>query len=199
MLIIVGIHFPSLGSKIRRPTSYDMSSGMQWMALTCRATFSGPNGQRIIPFGVLMHGKEIGVQLDKCGFIAPVGIEHFFDAFCFEPQRPWRAAAAQALGVPSSRIEDDMHIMLADENKFTLTPRRIPAERRATTEKSRSDVVMDAGEESGSGAESGWSYLTTPLLAQTAPSWRPRRWPLTKTGLIQPMRLSEICQQACMK
>ena len=34
------------------------------------------------------------VQLDKCSFIAPVGIEHFFDAFCFDPQRPWRAADA---------------------------------------------------------------------------------------------------------
>ena len=27
------------------------------------------------------------LQLDKCGFVCPVGIEHFFDAFCFSPQR----------------------------------------------------------------------------------------------------------------
>ena len=57
MLPNAGIHFPSHGSKIRSLTSYDMSLGMQWMALTCRATFSGPYGLRIIPFGVLMHGK----------------------------------------------------------------------------------------------------------------------------------------------
>ena len=56
----VGIHFPSHGSKIRNPMSYDMSSGMQWMALTCRATFSGWYGRRIIPFGVLMPGKGLG-------------------------------------------------------------------------------------------------------------------------------------------
>ena len=55
-----GTHFPSHGSKIRKLTSYDMSLGMQWMALTCRATFSGPYGLRIIPFGALMPGKEIG-------------------------------------------------------------------------------------------------------------------------------------------
>ena len=33
-------------------------------------------------------------------------------------------------------------------------------ERRATAEKSGADVVMDAGEESGSGAESGWSGVS---------------------------------------
>ena len=37
-----------------------MSLGMQWMALTCRATFSGPHGRRTIPFGVLTPGKGIG-------------------------------------------------------------------------------------------------------------------------------------------
>ena len=52
------------------------------------------------------------------------------------------------------------HGKQAEENKFTLTPRRIPAERRATAEKSGADVVMDAGEESGSGTESGWSGVS---------------------------------------
>ena len=53
------------------PMSYDMSSGMLWMALTCRATFSGRCGRRIILFGVLMPGKGIGsnwtnvVSLDR--------------------------------------------------------------------------------------------------------------------------------------
>ena len=32
----------------------------------------------------------------QMGFIALVGIKHFFDAFCFSPQRPCRAAAIQA-------------------------------------------------------------------------------------------------------
>ena len=41
-----------------------------------------------------------------------------------------------------------------------LTPRRIPVERRAPAAKSGADVVMDAGEESGSGAESGWSGVS---------------------------------------
>ena len=111
-------------------------------------------------FWCLDAWKGDWVQLDKCGFIAPVGIEHFFDAFCFYPQRPWRTAASQALGIPSCHIAEDTHIKQLEENKFTLTPRRIPAERRATAEKSGADVVMDAGEESGSGAESGWSGVS---------------------------------------
>jgi len=89
-----------------------------------------------------------------------VGIEHFFDAFCYCPRRPWRAAAIQALGIPSCHIAEDTHITKLEDNKFTLTPRRIPVERRATASNSRDDVVMDAGEQSGSGAESGWSGVS---------------------------------------
>ena len=44
------------------PTRCDMSLPMQWMALICRATFSGLFGQRIIPSGVLMHGKDWVLQ-----------------------------------------------------------------------------------------------------------------------------------------
>ena len=47
------------------------------------------------------------IRLDKCSFIAPVGIEHFFDAFCLHPQRPWRAAACHALCIPSCQIAED--------------------------------------------------------------------------------------------
>ena len=100
------------------------------------------------------------VQLDKCSFIAPVGIEHFFDAFCFNPQRPWRAAACQALGIPSCHVAEDTHLEHLAENKFTLTPRRIPVERKASADKSRVDQDMVAGVDSGSEAESGWSGVS---------------------------------------
>ena len=92
------------------------------------------------------------VQLDKCGFIAPVGIEHFFDAFCSNPQRPWRVAACHALGIPSCHVSEDTHLEHLHEDKFTLTPRRIPAEREATADKSRVEKDMGAVEESGSEA-----------------------------------------------
>ena len=47
---------PIPGRKLRNLMSYDMSLGMQWMVLTCRATFSGPHGRRTIPFCVLTPG-----------------------------------------------------------------------------------------------------------------------------------------------
>ena len=50
--------------------SCDMSSGMQWMALTCRATFSGRCGRRIIPFSVLMPGKGIGFNWTNVDLLA---------------------------------------------------------------------------------------------------------------------------------
>ena len=79
---------------------------------------------------------------------------------CFDPQRPWRTAASQALGIPSCHIAEDTHIKQSQGNKFTVTLRRIPAERRTIAEKSGADVVMDAGEASGSGDESGRSGLS---------------------------------------
>ena len=59
--------------------------------------------------------------------MALLGIEHF-DAFCFEPQRPWRAAACLALDIPSCHVSEDTYFEQVHENKFSLTTRRIPVE-----------------------------------------------------------------------
>ena len=97
------------------------------------------------------------VQLDRCGYMAPVGIEQFFDAFSLDPKRPWRTTACQALGIPAGHIAENTHINPSEGSKFTLTPRRIPVERRTIAEKNTADVIMKGSEESGSGADSGWS------------------------------------------
>ena len=72
----------------------------------------------------------------------------------------WRSAACQALGIPSCHIEEDTHILQAEGTKFNLTPGRIPAERKKIAEERGADVVMDAGANSGSGDESGWSGVS---------------------------------------
>ena len=104
------------------------------------------------------------VRLDKCAYMAPLGIEHFFDAFCFNPQRPWGAAAIQALGIPSCRVSKDAYLENMHVSTFLLTPRRIPVERKASTAKREVDQDMVAREESvsevGSDAESGWSGVS---------------------------------------
>ena len=89
-----------------------------------------------------------------------MGVEHFFDAFCFDPQRPWRAAACQALGIPSCHVSEDTHLEQVHESKFSLTPRRIPVERKTSADKRGVDQDMVAREESGSDAESGWSGVS---------------------------------------
>eukprot|EP00434_Breviolum_minutum_P044207 symbB.v1.2.039461.t1/scaffold6579.1/size16916/1 len=104
------------------------------------------------------------VRLDKCAYMAPLGIEHFFDAFCFDPQRPWGTAAIQALGIPSCRVSKDAYLENMHVNTFLLTPRRIPVERKASAAKREVDQDMVAREESvsevGSDAESGWSEVS---------------------------------------
>ena len=55
------------------------------------------------------------VRLDRCDHMAPLGIEHFFDAFCFEAKRPWRTAACQALRIPSCRVAEDTHLEQLNE------------------------------------------------------------------------------------
>ena len=96
--------------------------------------------------------------------MAPLGIEHFFDAFCFNPQRPWGAAAIQALGIPSCRVSKDAFLENMQRNTFSLTPRRILAERKATSAKREVDQDMVAREESvsevSSDADSGWSGVS---------------------------------------
>ena len=126
------------------------------MAVTFRAIFFGPHGQQNNPSGALMPGKVIGCGWTNVLTWLPLGIEHFFDAFCFDPQRPWRAAACQALGIPSCHVSEDTHLEQMHENKFSLTPRRIPVERKTPAAKREVDQDMVAREESVSDAESGW-------------------------------------------
>ena len=104
------------------------------------------------------------VRLDTCAYIAPLGIEHFFDAFCFNPQRPWGAAAIQALGIPSCRVSKDAYLENMQRNTFSLTPRRIPIDRKASSAKREVDQDMVAKEErvseGGSDTDSGWSGVS---------------------------------------
>ena len=103
------------------------------------------------------------VRLDKCGHLAPMGIEHFFDAFCLDPQRPWRTTACHALGIPSCHVSEDTHLETVHANKFSLAPRRIPVDRK-TAAKQEVDQEMVAREEgksdADSDAESGWSGVS---------------------------------------
>ena len=75
------------------------------------------------------------VRLDKCAYMAPLGIEHFFDAFCFDPQRPWGTAAIQALGIPSCRVSKDAYLENMHVNTFSDN---------SSTDSDRFDTAYDA-------------------------------------------------------
>ena len=142
------------GNGTRRHTNLDMSLVTQWKEVTFHAAFFGLPGQQNNPSGALMPGKVL--RLDKCAYMSPLGIEHFFDALCFDPQRPWGTAAIQALGISSCLVSKDAYLENMHVNTFFLTPRRIPVERKASAAKREVDQDMVAREESvsaGSDAE----------------------------------------------
>ena len=87
---------------------------------------------------------------------------------------------------------------MLEENKFSLTPRRIPEERRVTASKSRADVVMDAAEQSGSDAESGWSGVSDNSSTDSECTILEASSVASDQDLTQPTRRSEICLQDCM-
>ena len=111
------------------------------------------------------------VRLDKCAYMAPLGIEHFFDAFCFDSQRPCGTAAIK-----------DAYLENMHGNTFLLTPRRIPVERKTSAAEREVDQVMVARERR--------VYLRQALMlkvggqgCQTLPMRRFRTWQMTYTTL----------------
>ena len=95
------------------------------------------------------------MRLDRCDHMAPLGIEHFFDAFCFEAKRPWRTAACQALRILSCRVAEDTHLEQLNETTFSLSPRRIPVERKTLTVKRDVDLDMESCQNHISDEDSG--------------------------------------------
>ena len=100
------------------------------------------------------------VRLDRCNHMAPLGIEHFFDVFYFEAKRLWRTAACQALHIPSCRIAEDTHLEQLNETTFSLSPRRIPVERKTSTVKRDLDLDMESCQNHISDEDSGWSGVS---------------------------------------
>ena len=44
-------------------------------------------------------------RLDKCSYMAPLGIEHFFDAFCFDPKGPGEQPHAKLWAFPPAMFQ----------------------------------------------------------------------------------------------
>ena len=114
-------------------------------------------------------------HIHRCGFMAPVEIEQFFDAFSLDPKRPWRTAACQALGIPAGHIAEDTHINHSEGSKKSRSPQD-------------AYLLSDGQLQRKAGLMWSWmmarivdqvlivdgrGFLTTHLLIQKAPYWRP--------------------------
>ena len=61
-------------------------------------------------------------------FLAPIGLEHFFDAFALIHKRSIRVAAANALRIPVEDIQANLVVKQARAELFRLTPIWVPEE-----------------------------------------------------------------------
>ena len=84
------------------------------------------------------------------GFLAPIGLEHFFDAFALNHMRPLRLRfdAAAALRIPLEDVLDTLVVKQARAAKFRLIPIWAPEEPPAAEVRlsSTNDVSMAEGE-----------------------------------------------------
>ncbi len=65
-------------------------------------------------------------DLESAANIAPIGLEHFFDAFGLTRQRNLRDSASSALRIPVDDILPDLTVRTESASRFHLMPRRVP-------------------------------------------------------------------------
>ena len=85
-------------------------------------------------------------DLDTAKFMAPIGLEHFFDAFALNQKRSLKVDAAAALRLPLDDVSDSLVVKQARANRFDLTPVWAPVEppaKRAKTAEVRLSSARD--------------------------------------------------------
>ena len=89
----------------------------------------------------------------------------------FTHKGPGEQLHAMLLSIPSCHVAEDTHLEHLPVNKFSLTPRRIPVERKASADKSRVDLAMLLVRRVDLRLRVvGLGCLTIPLLIQNAPT-----------------------------
>ena len=85
----------------------------------------------------------------KANFIAPLGVEHFFDAFALEQKRDIREDAAIALELDSEDILPNLVVKQAVARQFQLTPVPVPVDPPAKRAKKMKEQVSPSHETTG--------------------------------------------------
>ena len=84
-------------------------------------------------------------------FLAPIGLEHFFDAFALIHKRSLRVAAATALRIPIEDVLDNLVVKQARAAMFRLTPIWVPEEPPAKRAKKTEENAASTQDVSMSG------------------------------------------------
>ena len=92
-----------------------MCMGMVWMDLIDQVTCFGPVEGLMATFG--WNRRQVYFDPAKATFIAPLGVEHFFDAFALEHKRDIRVDAAIALELDSEDIPVVPHEAVPEVSK----------------------------------------------------------------------------------
>ena len=85
-------------------------------------------------------------DLAAARFIAPIGLEHFFDAFALNHMRPLRVDAAAALRLPLDDVSDTLVVKQDRAAMFDLTPVWAPVEPPAKRAKTAEVRLSSTGD-----------------------------------------------------
>ena len=102
-------------------------------------------------------------------FLAPIGLEHFFDAFALIHKRSIRVAAANALNIPIEDIQANLVVKQARVQLFRLTPIWVPEEppaKRAKKTPESAASTQDASMASGEARVGRKAPMSLTVIAQ---------------------------------
>ena len=80
----------------------------------------------------------------EADFLAPIGLEHFFDSFALVHKRSIREAAAEALEIPLDDIQTNLAVKQSSARRFQLTPISVPDDPPAKRAKTTMEPVSSA-------------------------------------------------------
>ena len=131
--------------------------GLPFQGKVCLCLWSGQFGQAQLP-AIWPHRGNGGhfwlvdpwsgnfFDPTAARFIAPIGLEHFFDAFALNHMRPPRVDAAAALRLPLDDVSDTLVVKQDRAKMFDLTPVWAPVEPPAKRAKTAEVRLSSTGD-----------------------------------------------------
>ena len=83
----------------------------------------GRSGAKEGHFWLLDSTTECYFDLSRTRTFAPIGLEHFYDAFGIEAKRCLKTAATTALSIPEEDIGVDLSLSRTAAGRFPFTPK----------------------------------------------------------------------------